>query len=259
MASTPTEEVYSEFLAAHKFFNDALFDGALLPPLFTLQRKQNTVGYYSPKRFLRRDARGKSDEIALNPQFFAYRTLEQTLSTLVHEMVHQWQVVFGKPCRRGYHDREWAAKMESVGLMPSHTGAVGGNRVGQQMTHYIMLDGPFDMACKTFIAGGGGLSWVDLAAKKVRRHLPTEPAGEPDGDDQEPDDPSVDLTALKALGMTPVEPEDKKLKIKYSCPCCTPTINVWGKPGLKILCGECGVGFEASNKRAAPAVETPAN
>jgi predicted SprT family Zn-dependent metalloprotease len=81
------------------------------------------------------------DEIAMNPVYFSIRTIKATLSTLVHEMVHQWQFHFGEPGRRGYHNKQWAARMERVGLMPSDTGEPGGRKVGQSMTHYIIAGG----------------------------------------------------------------------------------------------------------------------
>ena len=43
----------------------------------------------------------------------------------------------------GEHYAEWGTKMESIGLMPSKTGAVGGAKTGQQMTHYIIDSGLF--------------------------------------------------------------------------------------------------------------------
>ena len=41
----------------------------------------------------------------------------------------------------GYHNAEWASKMESVGLVPSTTGAPGGARVGQAVSHYVDGEG----------------------------------------------------------------------------------------------------------------------
>jgi hypothetical protein len=38
------------------------------------------------------------------------------------------------------------AWMERIGLMPSATGAPGGRRTGQRMTHYIIRGGLFDRA-----------------------------------------------------------------------------------------------------------------
>jgi hypothetical protein len=34
----------------------------------------------------------------------------------------------------------------------------------------------------------------------------------------------------------------KKVKSRYTCPHCH--TNVWGKPSLKLLCGECGTAYE---------------
>jgi hypothetical protein len=34
------------------------------------------------------------------------------------------------PKRRNYHNKEWAAKMIALGLMPSSTGMVGGKITG---------------------------------------------------------------------------------------------------------------------------------
>ncbi|AIY44229.1 zinc metalloproteinase Mpr protein (plasmid) [Collimonas arenae] len=237
----PTEEIYTELRKAYKFFNERLFDNQLPGCMFTLQRKQNTFGFYSKSRFVRRDASGKADEIALNPAFFAFRSVEKTLSTLVHEMVHQWQKNFGKPTRSGYHNKEWAAKMESVGLMPSHTGEPGGRRVGQQMTHYIIDAGPFQTVCAAPELAVM-ISWVDVAAKKVPASLTAVQAQGEGGDDP------PNLAALTELGLSTVEPgTEKKVKIKYTCPACE--VNVWGKPELHIRCGDCDVEFVDKPKK----------
>jgi hypothetical protein len=58
-------------------------------------------------------------------------------------MAHQWQQDIGTPPRHGYHNGEWAQKMEEIGLIPSNTGQPGGKRTGQRMSHYIDRDGRF--------------------------------------------------------------------------------------------------------------------
>jgi predicted SprT family Zn-dependent metalloprotease len=83
-----------------------------------------------------RDGSEVTDEIALNPSCFKDRADAQIFSTLVHEMVHLWQFHFGSSSRSGYHNREWADRMEQLGLMPSYTGEPGGERTGQRVTHY---------------------------------------------------------------------------------------------------------------------------
>ena len=87
--------------------------------------------------------------LSFNPDSFESRTAEDVLSTLAHEMAHAWQHHFGTPSRAGYHNVQWGGKMEEIGLMPSNTGKEGGGRTGQQMTHYIVDDGPFALS------GGG--------------------------------------------------------------------------------------------------------
>ena len=59
----------------------------------------------------------------------------------MHEMVHVWQHAHGKPGARGYHNKEWAAKMKAIGLQPSSTGMVGGKETGQRMMDYIIPGG----------------------------------------------------------------------------------------------------------------------
>jgi predicted SprT family Zn-dependent metalloprotease len=61
-------------------------------------------------------------------------------------MAHLWQQDHGKPSRANYHNKEWARKMEEIGLIPSSTGKEGGKKTGQKMTHYIMSNGPFTKA-----------------------------------------------------------------------------------------------------------------
>ena len=98
----------------------------------------------------------------MNPDYFGGRSLADTLSTLVHEMVHVWQHYAPvKKCRGGYHDRVWGAKMEEVGLMPSNTGLPGGKKNGQQMTHYIIRGGRFQKAVYDLLKNGFSISWYD--------------------------------------------------------------------------------------------------
>lgn len=56
--------------------------------LITLQRGRNTFGYFAPERFT---AESSVSELAMNPDYFGGRSLADTLSTLVNEMVHVWQ------------------------------------------------------------------------------------------------------------------------------------------------------------------------
>jgi predicted SprT family Zn-dependent metalloprotease len=109
-----------------------------------MQRRRGSRGYFANSRFSHRRDDEVIDEIALNPATFLDCTDREIVSTAVHEMVHQWQHMFGKPGRRGYHNREWARKMVEIGLIPSHTGEPGGKQTGQRVSHHIEEGGLFD-------------------------------------------------------------------------------------------------------------------
>ncbi len=146
------------------------------------------------------DSEDKSvDEIALNPSHFATRSAREVLSTLVHEQVHLWQDHFGKPPKSAYHNKEWAAKMKEVGLWPSSTGQEGGKETGPRVSHYILNSGPYEKAYEKFVEQGGV------------QHLLKE---------------QLQSSAKKTTKKT-----------KYVCPNCE--AKVWGKPDMKIICGEC--------------------
>jgi predicted SprT family Zn-dependent metalloprotease len=205
---TPTAETYTEFDRAYAYFNGTLFGGKLPPCVITMQRHRKAYGYFHGNTWA--DARGEliTDEIALNPDNFRNRSTAETLSTLVHEMCHLQQHHFGKPSRNAYHNKEWAAMMEAVGLVPSDTGAEGGKRTGQKVSHYIQPGGPFDRACKALLADGFTIPWVALTSQ-----------------DEE-------VRKKKAASKT-----------KYACPSCE--LNVWGKPDIQVVCGACMEVMEA--------------
>jgi SprT-like family len=126
---SPTTESYGELDGAFGIFNQRLFGGSLPNCLITLHRRRSAYGYFSSARFANRNGT-TTDEIAMNPDHLRQRPDREAFSTLVHEMAHLWQHHFGKPTRNGYHNRQWAEKMEALGLMPSSTGAPGGARTG---------------------------------------------------------------------------------------------------------------------------------
>ena len=199
--ASPTGETYRTFQDAFTVFNDELFGGALRDCMITLQRRRATLGYFSAQRFGHRRGTEILDEIALNPATFEGRTDREIASTLVHEMVHEWQVHFGRPSRGRYHNKQWAAKMVEIGLIPSHTGEPGGKQTGQSMTHYIAEGGQFDRV------------WSVLAEVGFKFDYQDRRTNEP--------------------GKPP-----RNLKVRYACPSCAAA--AWGKPELRILCIDCG-------------------
>lgn len=114
-AVNPTKETYDALNVAYEFFNRRipLFNGQLPRCLITMQRKNRTRGFFDKQRFATRNGDVTTDEIALNPKHFQERTTELILSTLVHEMVHQYEWHIGNAGRHGYHDKKWAASMKN--------------------------------------------------------------------------------------------------------------------------------------------------
>jgi ribosomal protein S27AE len=196
-----TEIEYSAFQQAFSFFNSRLFAGQLPNVLVTLQRHPKAKGYFSPERFGARQGDARVHELAINPDTFHGRTDEDILSTLVHEMAHVWQQECGKPPRRSYHDKQWASKMEQLGLIPSDTGELGGRKVGQHMTHYIQEGGPYQQAFNDLAATGYVLNWQSFPLNAA-------------------------MAKKKAASKT-----------KFTCPACGQ--NVWAKPDTRLLCGGC--------------------
>lgn|SRR5215831_13738795 len=205
IAITPVE--YSGLQEAYDHFNAVLFDGRLIDVFITYQRRAHSAGYFSADRFAARGGEFGRHELALNPDGFIGRTDEQITSTLVHEMVHVWQQQHGKPASRGYHDRQWAAKMKEVGLQPSNTGAVGGKETGQSMSHYVIPGGRFADA------------FTKLAATGWRLNLESAHRAGPEG--------------------------GRKSKTRFTCGQCGQ--NAWGKPDLAVTCTPCGIEMRAAD------------
>lgn len=303
----PTEEAYRELQKAYDLFNERLFDSQLPGALLVMTRRKNTFGYYSPKRFANREGE-VTDEIALNQSYFAVRSVEQVLSTLGHEMCHQWQEHFGSKTRRCYHDKEFATKMESLGLITSDTGYPGGKRVGEKITHYITEDGLFIKVCRELLESSFGIVWYDrfpdpyIVKPPSADDMDDDPPAEEGGEGEDPgaegkDKPkakrkkkavekfqpaAVSMPAIQSaqalastIGLTIEEPPTPSPtggdgepgtaparvlspkvsavltrpasgepqarsgnRAKYTCPSCHD--NLWGKPGMAILCGKEG-------------------
>jgi predicted SprT family Zn-dependent metalloprotease len=139
----PTIEQWQQYQAAFDYFNERLFEGQLSNCIlnFSRQNQNRTRGYFSPERW-HKDGE-ITHEINLSPRILTTDEPIRSLSTLVHEMVHLWQHSYGHPPKNCYHNKEWADKMESVGLIPSNTGEPGGKRTGMSCSHYVQEDGPY--------------------------------------------------------------------------------------------------------------------
>lgn len=238
-------------------FNERLFDGQLPSCLITLQREKRTYGYFSAARFASHDG-SFTDEIAMDPVYFAAVPIIETMQTLVHEMTYLWQHHFGAPGRGRYHNEGWARKMESIGLMPSSTGKPGGKRTGDCMADYAIDDGRFLAACQELLTSSFRLSWYDrfpgidhvLAGQSS---MATQIQGMEGTKAPMASIPAL-VEAMKPVGQlqvgadgaqSVVMPANKSNRVKYTCGGCTEPISVWGKPGIKLICGGCRHSFDS--------------
>ena len=198
LRKAPTTHTAAILQEAFDSANKALFQDTLPACMILVHRKGKAHGYFWAQQFQRIGSDDVIDEIALNPDSMS-RNPRIVLSTLVHEMVHLWQFTWGKPSRRSYHNKEWANKMDDIGLAPSDTGKPGGKRTGQNMTHYIEAGGRYDLWVTDFLTEERQFSWATSPAMKGK-------------------------TSKKA-----------KSKIAYTCG----AHKAWGKPGLAIFCKDC--------------------
>ena len=206
------------------YYNVELFEGKLPDILVNMSRHKGAEGFFAPNRWKSKFEKKLVHEISLNPDYMMQSDIRWH-QTLVHEMAHHWQETFGKPSRTTYHNTEWANKMESIGLMPSHTGKEGGKKTGQKMSDYVIIGGEFEKA----------FNKISDADKEHLRliYIPNIKAAYSE---------EVELTEEEKEELEKEkEKKKKKLKVKYTCGCGN---NVWGKVGLNFTCDDCGKTYE---------------
>jgi len=207
-----TKNQYGKLDFFYDYYNKELFQGILSDcMLTTYNRRKQTGGFFINKSWKNKETKNTYiHEINLNPIYFDNDNKDWH-STLVHEMVHLWQQDYGKPSRSSYHNKEFAEKMIEIGLMPSNTGLQGGKKTGQSMSHYIIPDGLF----------------INIFNKLTENEINYMASFAPVSNILEISDKSTEAKKIVS-------------KLKYTCPCIT---NIWGKPGLDIICGRCGGKF----------------
>lgn len=235
-------KIETAFIDAYQYFNKKLFSGKLPACVITIREAPRSLGYFSSKRFT--NGNETLDEIALNSHFFKSRSIDETFSTLGHEMCHLWQAHFGKPGRGKYHNAEWAEKMEGIGLLPTATGIVGEGqkKTGDSVTHAIDPEGIFRKTVDAYLENKSIELWGDVLTlqclsvtrynfdKGYRAMIDNQKAAGSDDDDGD------DEGEGKGGGAT----RKKQTRARYSCECDS---HIWARPGLSIRCNDCGSDF----------------
>ena len=207
----PTADLYRNLLLAFRFFNIILFDNVLPECLITVRRTSGTSSCFNANRFVSRTNPEIADEIALDPTRFSSRDDCFILSMLVREMTHLWQYHNGKPASSGYCNRQWAAMMDQIGLVPSSTGLPGGQQTGRAIGHYIKSGGRFEHAYRKLQQHGIRVAYEERGGKEE---------------------------------CTIAREKKASSKTRYSCTGCQ--LNVWGKPKVEVICARCLVLLSSS-------------
>lgn len=98
----------------HARYNAEHFEGKLKPMRVRISRRMRSrLGHYSTAT-----AGGRPPEIVISRRHYRRHGWEETLHTLLHEMVHQWQDESGREID---HGREFRRKAREVGVAPQAT------------------------------------------------------------------------------------------------------------------------------------------
>jgi hypothetical protein len=120
MYSELSKELYMWF----ERFNGRFFDGKLQTAAISFKRTGiRTLGHY----VIDRNEFGLKWNINLNSVYLK-RPFMEILATLLHEMIHQWQELYGKSGRGSYHNIEYQKKSIELGIPSSARGV----RLGYQ-------------------------------------------------------------------------------------------------------------------------------
>lgn len=163
----------------------------------------------------------------------------------------------------GGHDKVWADKMFSLGLIPSSTGLPGGKKMAKNMSHYPNKEGLFSEKTFELIKEGFNIPlfdvysklqnnnkkhfipinedmkemWLEEASSEEEKQLIEKSMGALS------DDPNIVSADISEL--TVPEPKPKKPRepiFKYICPECKNKVS--GADGIYIVCGNCDVPYE---------------
>ena len=193
----PTPSQFSAYQQAFDYFNQALFESQLPDCMLSFSRRRSSSHTLFTAEQWREKAGSAAPEISLNVKQLSEDVPIEAMATLVRQMVHLWQERNGNPSSTGYYNREWAEKMENVGLIPTATGVPGGKRTGKGIHHFIEPNGRFERAFRK------------MSSECFWPFLPAVFAGQ------------------KRRGGSD--------KVSYKCIGCG--AKAWGKGGLEMVCG----------------------
>ena len=101
------------------FFNIAFFktEPVKMPILSFEKKSVKNLGHYVNGR----NGFGMKENININ-RCHLDRPLWEILSTLLHEMCHSWQNLYGKPSSSWFHNKEFTLKLSDMGVIVNNRG-----------------------------------------------------------------------------------------------------------------------------------------
>ena len=160
---SPALEQTARLVVAFDLFNQELFDGALPPVWLQLRNKPGSYGYFQPNKWASADG-SLIDVISLDSRTASERPLKELLSTLAHEMCHQYVCrVINDGKATGGHGGDWRREMLRIGLPPIQIGATW-----RSATHSIASDGLFAEVFAKHEAQLKALPWQECVKQANR-------------------------------------------------------------------------------------------
>jgi hypothetical protein len=202
-ATVPQAET---FQGLFDYLNDNLFDGQLRDCMLMFSRNANVIGgYFSPDKWYNEETGQSIHEIGLNANILTEQGFIDIVDTITHEMIHLEQWLNGTPGRMGYHNKEFMARCDQLGLDTAGKGQTVSTRV----------------------RSGGDVERVALEMPdSLLFDWMANPLDIPGAQGQAPEP-----------GTPPPKPKKSGKRSVYQCPQCG--MKLWGKGGLTVLCGEC--------------------
>lgn len=191
---------------AFRVLNEEYFDGLLEEPIVTVASTPRSFGHVSVPKVWRK---GEESRHELNIGSGTLdRPVENVIATLLHEMVHLWNIREGiQDTSRGgsYHNKKFRDAAQARALSISYD-----KRIGWSVTE------PTPELCDLIIAQGW--SEIDMA----RREFSFTPRGKGTGN--------------ATGGTTPTASRTSSTR-KYVCPCCG--MSVRATKTVNVMCGDC--------------------
>lgn len=203
------------------YLNEHLFEGKLPRAMVIFTRNPKVIGgYFSPSKWFNSNGQAV-DEVAINANTMVEGDEIELFQVLIHELSHQWQFHRGTPGRGGYHNREWADFVMSIGLKPINVQDPDAE-TGDSITTVLITGG------KAMKVLAGMPEELTIPFYSEILGDPTVPAPDDNKGDGIPDE-------------TPVPKPKSGSRTKYTCSQCG--TNLWGKAELHIQCIPCERNF----------------